>query len=183
MTDLSKAVAFFDIGNTLASARVSATGNSIEELIVFPDVPPVLEELREQAQLAAKIVAVFQMDMIGYDLKAGRTFELHAGFTPTPAVQSRSIKLAQLIAAMIPEVSPTLPAPQLYPGGAGQSDPAENRSDHSSFQIEDTRRAWRPKTFSPGRARLRPLRTRIQTITCLRITPSMPVTRRTSHTR
>jgi bacterial leucyl aminopeptidase len=90
----------------------------------------------EQAQLAAKIVAVFQLDMIGYDVKAGRTFELHAGFTPTPAVQSRSLKLAQLIAALISEISPTLPAPQLYPGGAGQSDPAENRSDHSSFQLE-----------------------------------------------
>jgi hypothetical protein len=29
-----------------------------------------------------------------------------------------------------------LPSPQLYPGGAGQSDPAESRSDHSSFQFE-----------------------------------------------
>jgi FMN phosphatase YigB (HAD superfamily) len=46
MTNLSNAVAFFDIGNTLASVRVSATENRIEELIVFGDVPPVLRELR-----------------------------------------------------------------------------------------------------------------------------------------
>jgi bacterial leucyl aminopeptidase len=46
MTMLSNAIAFFDIGNTLASVRVSAAENRIEEMIVFPDVPPVLEELR-----------------------------------------------------------------------------------------------------------------------------------------
>ena len=48
MTNLSNAVAFFDIGNTLASVRVSATENRIEELIVFGDVPPVLRELRQK---------------------------------------------------------------------------------------------------------------------------------------
>src|SRR4051812_38737903 len=48
MTNLSNAVAFFDLGNTLASVRVSATENRIEELIVFVDVPPVLKELRQK---------------------------------------------------------------------------------------------------------------------------------------
>jgi leucyl aminopeptidase len=90
---------------------------------------------REQAQLAAKIVAVFQMDMIGNDLKPERTFELHAGFSLSTAVQSRSRKLAQLIGLLVPEVSPELPAPQMYPEDA-QSDPAESRSDHYSFQVE-----------------------------------------------
>lgn len=90
---------------------------------------------REQATLATKIVAVFQMDMVGFDVKPGRSFELHAGFTPNAAVQTRSLKLAQLIAALVHEVSHQLPAPQIYPG-TGQGDPAESRSDHYSFQSE-----------------------------------------------
>jgi bacterial leucyl aminopeptidase len=46
VSEVSGTVAFFDIGNTLASVRVSPTENRIEEITVFPDVPPVLEELR-----------------------------------------------------------------------------------------------------------------------------------------
>jgi leucyl aminopeptidase len=91
---------------------------------------------REQALLAAKIVAVFQMDMIGYDVTPARTFELHAGFTPSPVVQTHSARLADLIATLVPQVSPGLPAPQIYPGAGGLSDPAERRSDHYSFQLE-----------------------------------------------
>jgi phosphoglycolate phosphatase-like HAD superfamily hydrolase len=90
---------------------------------------------REQAQINARIVAVFQMDMIGFDVNPGRTFELHFGFTPSTGVQQRSAKLAQLISSIVPEVSPTLPLPQLYPNG-NQTDPAEGRSDHYSFQRE-----------------------------------------------
>lgn len=41
-------VAFFDIGNTLASVTVSASGDQIENLTVLPDVPPVLAALRER---------------------------------------------------------------------------------------------------------------------------------------
>ena len=37
---------------------------------------------RDQAALGTPIVAVFQLDMIGYDVLPERTFELHAGFTP-----------------------------------------------------------------------------------------------------
>jgi hypothetical protein len=94
---------------------------------------------REQALLRAKIVAVFQMDMIGYDVVPARTFELHCGFTPSASVQTRSARLADLIAALVPVVSPTLPAPQRYNGigsAGGSPDPAESRSDHYSFQIE-----------------------------------------------
>ncbi|HEY0431035.1 MAG TPA: M28 family metallopeptidase, partial [Pyrinomonadaceae bacterium] len=90
---------------------------------------------REQAQIGAKIVAVFQLDMVGFDVAAGRTFELHVGFTPSATVQGRSAKLAKLVAALVPEVSPTLPAPQFYPA-VNAADPAESRSDHYSFQLE-----------------------------------------------
>lgn len=90
---------------------------------------------RDQAVLGTPIVAVLQMDMIGYDVLPERTFELHAGFTPSPAVEARSLTLAQMIAELVPQVSPALPAPQIYPAG-GESDPAERRSDHYSFQLQ-----------------------------------------------
>jgi Zn-dependent M28 family amino/carboxypeptidase len=90
---------------------------------------------REQALISAQIVAVFQMDMIGFDQNPGRSFELHFGFTPSLTVQQRSGKLAKLIASLIPEVSPALPPPQMYPSTT-QTDPAESRSDHYSFQRE-----------------------------------------------
>jgi Zn-dependent M28 family amino/carboxypeptidase len=90
----------------------------------------------EQALLAAKIVAVFQLDMIGYDVRPEQTFELHAGFTPSPEVETRSLDLAQLVSALTPQVSPALPPPQLYPHATRRSDPAERRSDHYSFQVE-----------------------------------------------
>jgi leucyl aminopeptidase len=88
----------------------------------------------DQAAQRAPIVACFQMDMIGYDVRPGRTFELHAGFRPSTTVQERSIRLANLIKALVQQVSPDLPIPQLYPGNT--PDPAEARSDHYSFQAE-----------------------------------------------
>lgn len=91
---------------------------------------------RAQAAIGAKIAAVFQMDMVGFDVNPARLFELHYGFTPSTTVQTRSAKLATLISQMIPQVSATLPPPQLYPGTNGSGDPAESRSDHYSFQAE-----------------------------------------------
>ncbi|SNS21085.1 Peptidase family M28 [Geodermatophilus pulveris] len=86
----------------------------------------------QQALLDAPIVAVLQMDMIGHDLRPERTFELHAGFTPAPAVEARSLDLAALVTALQPVVSPALRPAQVYPAGA-EGDAAERRSDHSSF--------------------------------------------------
>jgi hypothetical protein len=80
--------------------------------------------------------AVFQLDMIGYDVNPARTFELHAGFSPGPAVQDRSLRLAQLVADLLPRVSPNLPLPQFYPSPDSGLDPAQGRSDHYSFQLE-----------------------------------------------
>jgi bacterial leucyl aminopeptidase len=90
---------------------------------------------RDQAAFGTPIVAVFQMDMIGYDVLPERTFELHAGFTPSRAVQERSLALTQLIAELVPQVSPALSAPQIYPTD-DEADPAERRSDHYSFQLQ-----------------------------------------------
>lgn len=90
---------------------------------------------RDQAALAAGIVAVFQLDMIGYDVQPDRTFELHAGFTPSVYIQDQSLRLARLVADLAPQISPGLPAPQIYPPDS-EIDPAERRSDHYSFQAE-----------------------------------------------
>jgi bacterial leucyl aminopeptidase len=42
------------------------------------------------------------------------------------------VALAELIALVAPRVSLSLPPPQIF--GAGEEDPAEQRSDHASFQ-------------------------------------------------
>lgn len=87
----------------------------------------------EQARLRTPIVAVFQMDMIGFNRQPPRTFEVHAGFFGSSEVEERSLSLARRLGRMAPEVAPELQAPQIYPG-AGDGDPADGRSDHSSFQ-------------------------------------------------
>ncbi|MCV2489185.1 M20/M25/M40 family metallo-hydrolase [Geodermatophilus sp. YIM 151500] len=84
------------------------------------------------AALGTAVVAVFQMDMIGYDRLPGRTFEVHAGFTPAPEVEASSLGLARLVTELQPTVSPALRPAQVYPAG-GEWDEAERRSDHSSF--------------------------------------------------
>ncbi|MFE6283624.1 M28 family peptidase [Streptomyces sp. NPDC057877] len=90
---------------------------------------------RDEARLGTDIVAVFQLDMIGHDVRRPATFELHAGFTPSASVQGRSLRLAELVAATAARMSPSLPEPQIHPGADGGRDPAEQRSDHHSFQL------------------------------------------------
>ncbi|CAM5404604.1 M28 family metallopeptidase [Streptomyces aurantiogriseus] len=105
---------------------------------------------RDQAQLGTDIVAVLQMDMIGYDVLQPREFELHAGFTPSASVQARSVQLAKLIAATASQVAPSLPAPQMYPGSTAGGDPAEERSDHYSFQLHGYRACLVSEDFFIG---------------------------------
>jgi bacterial leucyl aminopeptidase len=91
---------------------------------------------RAEAAAGAAIVAVFQMDMVGYNKLAPRSFEVHAGYTPSRDVQNRSIVLARRVEQAAAQTAPTLAAPQLYVSeGSGHDhmDPAEGRSDHSSF--------------------------------------------------
>src|SRR6266508_490706 len=47
MDPLADAVAFFDIGNTLAAVSLLPSGDGIE-LAVFPEVPPALGALRDR---------------------------------------------------------------------------------------------------------------------------------------
>jgi hypothetical protein len=95
------------------------------------------EYARAQAAQTANIAGVFQMDMIGFrrqEAQPARNFEIHAGFGVAPDVERRSLTLAQLVQQVVPQVSPSLNAPQIYPDAPGGPDPAAGRSDHSAFQ-------------------------------------------------
>lgn len=90
-----------------------------------------------QAAIGARIAAVFQMDMVGFNRAAPRSWEVHAGFLPSSDVQKRSHELAERLEKLHPIVSPELTGPQIYLSTGPepqQRDPAEGRSDHSPFQ-------------------------------------------------
>jgi Zn-dependent M28 family amino/carboxypeptidase len=83
------------------------------------------------------IVAVWQMDMIGFNKLAPRSWEVHAGFEGAPAVEARSRRLAELLRDIAPRVSPDLPEAQIYDSAtAPEGDPAAGRSDHAPFQAQ-----------------------------------------------
>lgn len=86
--------------------------------------------VRNQAALSAPIAAVYQMDMIGYNVRDPRSFEVHAGYRSSTDVQDRSLSLAKRIETLVQQVSPALALPQIYV----HPDPADGRSDHASFQ-------------------------------------------------
>lgn len=91
---------------------------------------------RDEAALDTAIVAVLQMDMVGYNRVDPRTYEIHAGFLPSPDVQDRSLVLAERVARCAAKVSPDLPPPQVYASrSVAERDPAEGRSDHGSFHL------------------------------------------------
>ena len=72
------------------------------------------------------------MDMIGFNQADPRTWEIHVGFAASAETEARSMPLADLIKRVVPLVSPSLPEPQIF--GPGEEDPADERSDHASFQ-------------------------------------------------
>jgi bacterial leucyl aminopeptidase len=86
-----------------------------------------------EAALETPIVGVYQMDMIGYNKEPPRTYEIHAGIQKFPDVEDRSFTLAERIGRLAEHVSPNLPVPQIYL--SKDPDPAEERSDHASFQL------------------------------------------------
>ena len=82
-------------------------------------------------------MAVYQMDMIGYNVATPCSFEVHVGYWDSQDVQMRSVVLAKQIQRLAEIVSPTLAVPQLYESKGpdrDQRDPAERRSDHAAFQ-------------------------------------------------
>ena len=89
---------------------------------------------RDAQAAGAVIEAVYQMDMIGYNVIAPRTCEVHAGFLASPTVQAKSAVVAERVRRLAPLVAPSLGTMQLYLSSAGAPDPAEGRSDHAPFQ-------------------------------------------------
>ena len=89
---------------------------------------------RLQRSLDANIAAVFQMDMIGYNIAEPESWEIHFGYSGNAIVENESASLAELIKKIAAKVSPQLEIPQLYRTAEGQVDPAEGRSDHAPFQ-------------------------------------------------
>ncbi|WP_373516117.1 M20/M25/M40 family metallo-hydrolase [Persicitalea sp.] len=81
------------------------------------------------------IIAVYQLDMIGFDQVPPSQFEIHFGFAPRIEIQERSRLLANLIRRITPQVAPALPNPEVFPAHSSQADPADRRSDHASFQM------------------------------------------------
>jgi bacterial leucyl aminopeptidase len=84
---------------------------------------------KNQAAIAAPIVGVYQMDMVGYNVNPPRSFEIHVGYGASANVQQRSLVLANRLQKLVSVLSPNLQSPQIYT----QPDPAEGRSDHASF--------------------------------------------------
>jgi len=87
---------------------------------------------RQQRAQRAPIIAVYQMDMIGYHDRPPRAWEVHAGYVPSAEVQARSLALARVLEQVAPLVSPGLAPVQVY----GVNDPAAGRSDHAPFQAQ-----------------------------------------------
>ncbi len=87
---------------------------------------------RQLRAAGADVAAVFQMDMIGFNKAEPRAWEVHYGFAASPDTETRSQALARLVHAAASCVSKNLPPPQFY--GSPEGDPAEERSDHASFQ-------------------------------------------------
>ena len=91
---------------------------------------------RAQSNAAAPILGVFQMDMIGRNSAPPPLFEVHAGYSPLPEVESRSLVLARRVARLKDAVASQLEGPELcHTRGPtiGERDGAEGRSDHASF--------------------------------------------------
>jgi extracellular elastinolytic metalloproteinase len=88
---------------------------------------------RLQRARQAPLAGVFQMDMVGFNREEPRSWELHVGCRTAPDVEAASLPLAHILRRLTARVSPELAAPQIYRSEPGIDDPADGRSDHSSF--------------------------------------------------
>ena len=107
---------------------------------------------KDQAALGLPIVAICQMDMIGYNVNRPRSFELHVGISRSSGadersdVEERSLRLVRMMEQVSRYVSPGLETPQIY----ASPDPAAGRSDHSSFQRRGYAACLAAEDFFPG---------------------------------
>jgi bacterial leucyl aminopeptidase len=123
-----------------AMARASAPRRSIR-FVLFHAEEHGLVGSRHYARAAAaadtRIAAVIQMDMIGFVPPAsGGRFEIHMGCRDDPAVERRSEPIGAAVehaARLLGELGPA----EVYrsPADPLRRDPADGRSDHSSFHM------------------------------------------------
>jgi leucyl aminopeptidase len=73
------------------------------------------------------------MDMIAFGGRPGDTWEIHVGFAQSSAVESASATLAILVRDAALAAASDHPPPEIYRTISGSADPADGRSDHSSF--------------------------------------------------
>lgn len=90
-----------------------------------------------QKENGVNIIAVFQMDMIGYSGGSPqREFEVHVGCLQNLQAESASRGLADTIGRAASQVSPGLNSPQIYPYIPGGRDDLDGRSDHTPFLLK-----------------------------------------------
>lgn len=105
---------------------------------------------RDQAAHTVPIIAMFELDMIGYNNKPLKSCEIHAGIETFPDVEARSIALADVLKQAMADVSPDL-APQVYSTETEpEGDPGDRRSDHGSFQERGYAGCLAIEDFFPG---------------------------------
>ncbi len=83
-----------------------------------------------EAAAGTVIKAVYQLDMIGFNSDEDLTFEVHIGARSFPGAEAQSRKLVDRLHAAHAAMASPLPLPERY---ETPMDPADRRSDHSSF--------------------------------------------------
>lgn len=73
--------------------------------------------------------------MVGFNRADPRSWELHAGHRADPEVEAASLRLAAELHDLAAPVSPKLSPPQIFHSDLPGGDPADGRSDHSSFHL------------------------------------------------
>ncbi len=139
--DASGVAAVLTIAKRFATLAATATPARTVRFVLFNAEEQGLigsqAYARRSKSRGEAIVAVWQMDMIGFNKLAPRSWEVHAGFEGAPAVEARSRRLAELLRDIAPRVSPDLPEAQIYDSAtAPEGDPAAGRSDHAPFQAQ-----------------------------------------------
>jgi leucyl aminopeptidase len=112
-----------------------------------------LEYARGAADMERKenIIAVFQMDMIGFVGPQGPVVELHAGCEGSDQLARDSERLAKLVDAIARELfRPEQLSTEVFSGGTKEDDPGLDRSDHYSFHSVGYPACWITEDFFPN---------------------------------
>jgi bacterial leucyl aminopeptidase len=133
--DMSGIAAILSIAKRFISLSIGRTLPRTVRLVAFNAEEDGLvgsqAYARQLRAVGASVAGVFQMDMIGTNKTTPRTWEIHIGCQISAEAEARSLPLAELLAAVARDVSPGLEPAQICP----TPDDADQRSDHSSFQV------------------------------------------------